>query len=291
MSGLFKTKKTELPAPREITAPAQAQGQQYLSRALQDYEVTPYSGQLSSTRPSFEGQIPGLVQDYASRGQLPLITSAQNQLQQTIEGKYDPRTSPYYQSFRDEALRNLDDTQTNIRQSAQLGGALRTSGRVRQEARAAVDTSREINSVLGQLYEQERLNQLNAIPQALNVSDYVENAPNRTLATIMGAGGYLTAAEQAELDRTYNDFLRQGEEKRYGYSLAETLASPSLYNYYQPTYDTQASPFERYISPLIQTAMMAAATAAGGGGAAAGAVGNTGKTQSQILGFNTAKYR
>ncbi len=244
--------KKELPGPTELTTPAQKQGRQYLADELKNKKVTPYGGRLSADRPEYEGNIPGLVDTYAGRGASPLIQSAQDQLRKTIEGEYDPRTSPYYASYRDEAMRNFGDLQTAIKQSAQMGGGLKSSGRVKQEFRAGRDVGMDLNSVLGGLYEAERGRQLGAIPQAQALTEYTEGAPLRTLQAIMGAGGYQSSVEQADLDRMYQEFQRQQAEEKVPLGIAEFLASPSNYAYYQKEYEpytTTRQKAARYLDP------------------------------------------
>ena len=172
---------------------------------------------------------------------------------------------------------------------AQIGGMLKSSGRLNTENKLIGATTRDLNSILAGMYEKERGNQLAAVAPSLELDQYNQDAPLRTAQALMGVGGYQTQQQQSMLDRMYQDFINSQEMQ---VNAANTLASPGTYNYYQPTFSTKPSIFDQYLFPLIQTAVGAAAGSAGGGaGAAKGTVGNTGKTQSQILGFNTAQYR
>src|SRR3990167_7326519 len=287
MSGLFKSKKTELPAPRTITTPQQQTAYDYLQKSLTDPGGTKYTGRMSADPQSYEGYLPGLVESYANRQPSKLYSTAKNQLQKTMEGGYDPYNSEYYKSYRAQVLANLGEAQTQARQAAQIGGMLKSSGRLNTENKLIGATTRDLNSILAGMYEKERGNQLAAVAPSLQLDQYNQDAPLRTAQALMGVGGYQTQQQQSMLDRMYQDFINS---EGMHFNAANTLASPGTYNYYQPTFDKTPSIFDQYLFPLIQTAVGAAAGSAGGG-AAKGTVGNTGRTQSQILGFNTAQYR
>jgi len=275
MSGLFQSKKTELPAPRTITTPQQHTAYDYLQKAVTDPGGTRYTGRMSADPQSYEGYLPGLVESYANRQPSRLYSTAQNQLQKTMEGGYDPYNSEYYKSYRAKSLANLAEAQTQARQAAQIGGMLKSSGRLNTENKLIGATTRDLNSILAGMYEKERGNQLAAVAPSLELDQYNQDAPLRTAQALMGVGGYQTQQQQSALDRMHQDFINsQGMQ----FNAANILASPGTYNYYTPQYSTEKSPFEQ-ISPLITMAMIAAATggvgagAAGAGAAGAGAAG------------------
>ena len=267
MSGLFQSKKTELPAPRTITTPQQHTAYDYLQKAVTDPGGTRYTGRMSADPQSYEGYLPGLVESYANRQPSRLYSTAQNQLQKTMEGGYDPYNSEYYKSYRAQSLANLGEAQTQARQAAQIGGMLKSSGRLNTENKLIGATTRDLNSILAGMYEKERGNQLAAVAPSLELDQYNQDAPLRTAQALMGVGGYQTQQQQSALDRMYQDFINsQGMQ----FNAANTLASPGTYNYYQPTFDTKQSIFDQYLFPLIQ-AKMSEAKGAVTGGATGGA--------------------
>ena len=156
MSGLFQSKKTELPAPRTITTPQQHTAYDYLQKAVTDPGGTRYTGRMSADPQSYEGYLPGLVESYANRQPSRLYSTAQNQLQKTMEGGYDPYNSEYYKSYRAQSLANLGEAQTQARQAAQIGGMLKSSGRLNTENKLIGATTRDLNSILAGMYEKGR---------------------------------------------------------------------------------------------------------------------------------------
>ena len=240
MSGMFKPKKTEVDAPRQLTSPEQRKGYDYLLS-----QVNPggqrYTGQLSEQPQQYESYLPGLVESYAHRQDTPLLTSAKSQLQKSVEGGYDPYNSEYYKAYRDQSNANLAEAQTKARQSAQVGGMLRSTGRLNTENKLIGETTRDQNSILAGMYEQERGRQIDAVPQAISLSQYEEDAPLRTARSLMDIGGYQTSQKQAGLDRLYQDYLQSTGQAS---NAAGILADPGTYNYYQPQYTTSISPLQ-----------------------------------------------
>lgn len=261
MSGLFKSKKTELPAPKTITTPQQQKSYDYFQKFI-DEGGRKYTGQMTAEPQKYEGYLPGLVESYANRSETPLYSSAKSQLQSTLNDNYDPYNSQYYKAYRDQSMANLEEAQNLARQSANVGGMLRSSGRLNTENKLIGSTTRDLNSILAGMYEKERMNKLAAVDPAFQMSQYEEGAPLRTAEAVMGVGGYQTQQKQAGLDRLYQDYLNSiGMEQ----NAAQTLANPGTYNYYQPTYSTQPSIFDKYIFPLVEAGVYGASGAAAGG--------------------------
>ena len=114
MSGLFKSKKTELPAPKQISTPQQQEAYSYLQKMMSQGG---YEGQLSAQPQSYESYLPGLVESYTQRKPSTLYTQAQSELSKTLTGDYDPYSSEYYKAYRDQSQANLAESQTAARQA------------------------------------------------------------------------------------------------------------------------------------------------------------------------------
>ncbi len=268
MSGLFKSKKEELPAPREVTTPLQKTAQERLSE-FGAFGAKPTAGadifgnlpSIAPDQPS-ELAIPGLLKDFIGRGQPATTSAATQQILDTLGSGFDPATSPFFKGLRSGVLKEAGESATRLRQGTQSAGQFRSTGRIKQERKLEEETFSTIANIMATLTEQERRNKLNILPTAFAAGAQEEGAPIRTLQAISDFS--LFPRRQAELETQRGDILRtRGEEL----SIAQLLADPNSFLFQQPQFSTESSPFERLLLPLIQSGIGAAGSVFQGAGA------------------------
>ena len=195
-----------------------------------------YQGNIVSDLTEQEKESLNYLSQYGQGGleQNATFQNANKVVNDTLTNKYDPASSPYYQAVKAESARNLADTQRNIESTAGGAGNVWTGGRIKAQGEAATNNALGLNTILGQLAQQERQNQLNIIPQALSMATDVTNEPLAKTAAFQQFGSLPRTVEDAKNEATYNEWIRANVE--YPMMIAQ-LASGSIEN---PLY--QANP-------------------------------------------------
>jgi len=179
-------------------------------------EMTPFQQELQSY---LQQSMPGMQQNYEL---------SQQQLQDTLQGGYNPQDSPYWKGYRQTANQMKADSQTDIRQRSQLGGMLKSSPSANVEA----DSNRQYDSMmlreLGQLYENER----NKMYNAAQVSGQVTSQQTQNLAQATALGNLPREIEQQQNDAMYEAAMQELlAPYQYQYKLAEPILSETRYYY------------------------------------------------------------
>ena len=228
MSGLFKSKKSEPasgPSYEAMYDPFQS-----TRTKLNDY----LSSKVGQPGPKFTGERVAGTSDIEDAGldaarayaQKPAssqsLAYAEDEIKKTLSGDYDPSTSPYYQSVKAEAARNLKDTQANIASNAGGAGRYYSGSRIKQQTDAAVDTNINLDKIMGTLAENERQRRLDVLPQALATDSQVSQAEAKKSANLQQLGALPRELEQAFMDAVYQEFLLS--EYEYPINIAQ-LAS------------------------------------------------------------------
>lgn len=261
MSGLFKKKKT--PAPEEISTEEQREARGILGRYMQygrqarGPEV--YPGELTAPLEPYEREVPGILTGYIGRDMPEMWDWGRGEVKKTMLGGYDPYTSDYYKALRRGVLEEGEESKIRMRQASQIGGMLRSTGRMGMERDIEEDIRTELADLSAGLMERERERRLQTLPYIMTMGQLEEAAPLRSLQAIQ----QFTQRPyyQSELDRLYQEYQRQLAEEKFPLQIAQMLASPQMYQFYQPSY--QQSPFQQYVMPLAQTAMLASAMGGG----------------------------
>lgn len=142
--------------------------------------------------------LPGLLGKTGEAGDL-----ASGEYRKTLEGDYDPRTSPYYEGLRQEAERLKKEGVTGLRQRAELGGMLTSSSAGDVEAGFVKQSDSALLQELGKLLETERGRKLLA-------AEGIQNVESRRLGNVAAVGGIAETArniEQQRADALYNQAL------------------------------------------------------------------------------------
>jgi hypothetical protein len=138
---------------------------------------------------------------------------AQDEIRKTLTGGYDPSTSPYYQSVKAEAARNLADTNQNIASNAAGGGRYWSGARLGEQGKAATDTALGLNRVLGELSENERGRMMSVLPQAERMGAAEEGKDLQTADALQRYGGLGRENTNAMNQASYEEWLRATQQR------------------------------------------------------------------------------
>ena len=227
-----------------------------------DVAGQPFGGQM--TAPMSEYETMGLkgLGEYLSE---PLPTESNlfgmttEELENTLSGKTDdPATGPYYEAYRTKVMREMQQAKDRIAARSSGRDAFFGGGRMDQEREVEEGAMGSLAQVLGRLFENERMNRLNAVPMALNQMGWAENVPQSRIAASQALGALPRQIEQAELTARYQDFVRQLQDMGMSLQAAVGLAT-SKPEYWMPQ-PADTSGMASGLGSLAMLAMM------GGGG-------------------------
>lgn len=259
MSGLFKSKETETPASTQMIYDPYAGVRGKLSSWLEGkigQSAKPYTGQLTAPMSDQEKKSLGYLDEYANQGQSETTKLASGEINKTLSGNYDPSTSPYYQAVKAQSVKNLEDSNERLKQQASMGGRYFGGGRVKAQADLEGDVTRGLNTMLGQLSENERQRRIDILPQAMQSGQYQEMEPLRKTEALQTYGSLPRAIQQSLLDSLYNEFV--SSERDYPISIANAASGMATarpdYEYTPTQRTSQSSPW----GPIAQSAISAA---------------------------------
>ncbi len=205
----------------------------------------------------------GYLEEYGAGKPSKLRGAATAEIQKTLEGGYDPTSSPYYQAVKAEAARNLEGTQADISDMAAGGGRYWAGARLGEQREAGTDVTIGLNKFLGELAERERVRKLQVLPMAGQFAGEEERVPLEKAAAFQSLGALPRTVEDARKKAIYQEWVRGTQD--YPLEVAKTGAGVQqapVYGEvgYEPSgYEKWIQP---WIDPLIQTSM-----AVGTGGA------------------------
>lgn len=230
MSGLFSSKK-QTPDFSTVYDPyAGIRGQSSSWLQSQIGKTAPaYEGEMVAPLSEQENQSFDYLNKYVTQQPSESTQLARNEIKKTLTGQYDPTTSPYYQSVKAEAARNLQDSLSGISSDAAGGGRYWSGARLAQQGEARTDVANALNTLLGQMSENERARRLTAAQQAQSLGQEETALPLQQATALQGLGALPRENQQAYNEAAYNEWLRQ---QQYPLQIAQ-LASP--YATYSPT--------------------------------------------------------
>lgn len=174
-----------------------------------------YSGQITAPMTSQEQASLGKVDQYANTGYGDTFKAGAAEIQKTLNGSYDPSTSPYYQAVKAQSAKNLSDTQTNIASNAGGGGRYYTGARLKAQGDAATNSGLNLDTILGTMAQQERQNRLSVLPQAMAYGQAEQQLPLQQAAALQQIGSLPRTLEQ----NTNNAMLENFYKSQYDYPL------------------------------------------------------------------------
>ena len=246
LSKLFQTQKTEI-KPQLVETPEQKK----MGSMLTDYAsrygenlpspYEPYGGRLSSAIPSQYGDISSLLSGYMGTPSSEMMGLGGEEIRKTLTGEYDPMTSDYYKSMRKGILGEVEKAQHTLKQKAQQAGMFKSMGRMLEEADVEGQGLSRLQDVAAGLTESERERRFAAAPIAAGFGQYAEEKPLRSLSAISQYAGIPAGFEQADLDRQYQEYLRQKQGEQVPLSLAQSYLSSYQPTMMYPQYETTPS--------------------------------------------------
>lgn len=217
-----------------------------------------YTGEVTAPMSAQEKASLGKVDEYANTGFGDTFKAGNKQIQDTLNGNYDPSTSAYYQAVKAKSAQNLADTQRNIASNSAGAGRYFTGSRIKQQARAANDSALNLDVILGQQAENERQRQISVLPQALAYGQAEQQLPLAQANALQTYGALPRMLQQ----NTDDVNLSQWNKANYDYplSILQLIAGVQSPPVYQQNPDRIGQ-----IMELLGKAGTAAAAGAGAG--------------------------
>lgn len=175
-----------------------------------------YQGQTTAPITPLETQSLAKVQDYANQGPNATMQAGEKQIQDTLNGSYDPQSSVYYQAMKAAAAQNLTDTNKSIASDSAGAGRYFSGSRIKQQARAATDQATNLNAILGTEANNERNRQISVLPEALQYGQAGQDMPLKQAAALQSIGALPRTLQQ----NTDNAALENFYKSQYDYPLS-----------------------------------------------------------------------
>ncbi len=248
MSGLFKSKKED-PSYSTVYDPfsdVRGKSSDWLSQQI-GKTAEPYTGELVAKQSPEEAKSFDFLRKFTDQPAPQGTNLANEEIRKTMQGEYDPTTSPYYQAVKAESARNLEDTTQGIASDAAGGGRYWTGARLEQQGNARTDAGNALNTLLGGIAQQERQNRLSTIPLAQQAGEAEQQLPLAQASALQSLGGLPRELGQAQNEATYNEWLRQQSYPTQMAQLAQPYATAQP-TWAQPT--TTQSPWSALLPGL-----------------------------------------
>jgi len=185
-----------------------------------------YTGKLSAGMTGQEKTGQGILDQYLSAPNTGgLFQQSQKQIEDTLAGKYaDPNASPFIKAMKQVSDQDLQDAINQSRRGAGARGKFFSTASLGEEKDLANRNLQSLNSVIGGFMQNERQNQLNAVPLANSMDQYsMQGAPLAKVQASQTYGSLTRTLEQADLERQYNDYLRKRSEMAQPITAAQSM--------------------------------------------------------------------
>ena len=171
-----------------------------------------YGGKLTTEATPFETTGLGILSKYLNSADTgELFGAGRQQALDTLRGDYaNPMTSPVIKSWKDLASLNLGDEMNKLRASRGSRNQYFSSETGAQEGDLVRRNQADLNALIGNFINQERGRQVGMVPQAAQMDEYEQAlAPLKKIGASQTLGSLQRTIEQANLERQYQDFIRQ----------------------------------------------------------------------------------
>jgi hypothetical protein len=239
----------------------------------------------------------------AGRGGPSGLNTARNTLSQLTDLTFDPDdTSTGFGAFKSQLARKVQDASDVLdREAARTGNRFGTA--IAGEKRdLAAEQSDQIASKLADLFNTQQNRALSASLGLTSLEGAAENIAQNRISQLFNYGGLERDLQNQKANLEFSDWQRKRDEQLSSLTGLQNVFNRNV-NFGVLSQDVKSpSLFSQLLRPALTAAGMAIGGPAGaaigsglgdlfGGLANGGEVPGTGMTQSQILGFNTAKYR
>jgi len=238
-----------------------------LQKYLPGYEPgKEYTGQRTAGMTPAEQQSMALLMKYMSSpsaGELSKLGG--EQLTKTLQGGYDPRTSPQYEGMRQEMNLMKERDIDAARRAGAARGSYNASGSLREENDVRSSYGASINRILGDLYGQERQRMFEAAPMAQNYEQGLQGQALQQIQAGQQFGAIPRLIEQSDMEAKYQDFLRKQGEYGNVPGMGQNLLNSSInYGMKEIPMPREPSAFERIFSAAAPIAGTVIGGAVGG---------------------------
>jgi len=182
---------------------------------------------MTDTEQDVQNQLQGVARNGTEGYNL-----AMDQVRNTLQGQYDPRTSDLYRGFREEAQALKGQSNADIRRQAQKAGSLRSTPTASIQAENSRNYDSKMLQLLGQMYENERSRMQQAGQQAQTLGTDQVN-------TMIGTQALASVPRQIERQRYQAIYDKALQELLHPYQVQAQIAM-GMY---------QSSPGQMYTQP------------------------------------------
>lgn len=183
----------------------------WITKFLPQYQPgEKYTGKLSAGMSDYESQGLGYLGNYLSQsGVTPALNNAQGYLSKVLGGGFNPQTSDYYKALKEEAMTNNQEALDETKRGNASRNKYFSSEALRSEGDVRTKTANYLNKVLGELGQFERGQQTSALPYVTGINEAVTQEPYKKALAATTIGALPRALEQSDLERQYQEFIRQ----------------------------------------------------------------------------------
>jgi hypothetical protein len=156
-----------------------------------------------------ETRAQSLLSKYMNSSMPSGYSTALNELEKTVKGGYDPRTSEAYRGYREASKLEEEDAVNALGRQAQISGMAKSTPVLNNTGKTRRGYSADRLSYLGSLMNSERDRQLNATTALMEGADYASQLPLRQATAGMSLGALPRQLEQTEEDAIYNQIMQE----------------------------------------------------------------------------------
>jgi hypothetical protein len=199
----------------------------------------PYTGELVAPLQPYQTQALGQIQNIFNQGQ-PVQTSANQSLQDTLNGQYLDQNNPalqgLYKTGADALTRSFNQaTLPMLSSAANRAGAFGGSADQLVKGSAAQDLSNSLGNLANNIFGQNYQNERGRMIQAAGLSPAATQADYTGAQQLLNAGNVMQGQQQNVDTANYGQFQNQ---QNWPVQMAQLAASalPGLYQGYGTTY-------------------------------------------------------
>ena len=219
----------------------------------------PYQGQMTAGLSGLQQQGIGSAEQYLGSQQPQSVEAAGKYATDVLGGKYDPRQSPYYTSMKSQILQDAQEAKAGIMHDSARAGMLHSDPHRDQERKLTEQTTRDLSSLIGSLYEAERGRMGEAAEMAPKIGLTQEQIPQSRIQTAMSTGAIPRQVEQQGLTAEMQEYLRQLQGAREPLNIFEGLSGKNFADFpaqpYVPGQQGAAASTTSSISQLLPLLM------------------------------------
>lgn len=215
-----------------------------------------YGGAFTAPMTSQEKLGMGWLDKYLTEDTSKGLTgAASDNIMKTLTGGFDPYKSDYYKAFRDATMLENRDAMDALKRDAASRNKYFSSELLESQSNLGAKTAATLNQFMTGMAESERGRQMQAIPLAQDLAQ----EPLRRAQAGAVYGGLPRTIANLDLEKRYQDFVRQQEEKMMVARIAGGQGS-GITTYQNPssvTYGSQGNVWGDVLGQAASAAVLA----------------------------------